>query len=79
MHNTHVFWIIFALVVILNVVAILLWLSALSSRKKCEMNESPIYCYVFVCPNGSPATRLDGNGNIVKSGQGILDPNLFRE
>ncbi len=79
MHNTHVFWIILAIVVILIIVAIVVWQMAFSTRKKCEMNESPVYCYPFVCPNNTAATRLDGNGNIVKSGQGILDPNTFKE
>nr|QBK93962.1 MAG: membrane protein [Pithovirus LCPAC406] len=79
MHNAHVFWIILALVIILIIAAIVVWQTAFSTRKKCEMNESPVYCYVYVCPLGEPATRLDGNGNIVQSGQGILDPNLFKE
>ncbi len=77
MTGPYIFYLILGLVVILNIVAIIVWLNIFSSRKACESNESPIYCYTFVCPSGDPATRINSAGNTVKSGKGVLDPNLF--
>ncbi len=66
-------------VVLLNIIAIIIWFSYYSARKSCEANESPNYCYIYVCPNGTPATRISASGDIMQSGQGqdILDPSLY--
>ena len=79
MSGSFFFYGTLGLVIILNIVAIVLWFSFFSSRKTCETTESPTYCFVFVCGDNTPATRIDGSGNMVQSGQGVLDPNLFVE
>jgi len=65
---------IIAFVMTLYVVAvIIIWSIYRSNRTSCENNEHPL-CYTFVCPNGSPAFRIDGNGDTQLSGEGLIPP-----
>ncbi len=79
MSGSLFFYMTLGLVVILNIVAIIVWFTYFSLRKICETTESPSYCYVFVCSDQTPATRIDGAGNVVQSGKRVLNPNLFDE
>ena len=63
--------IILGLMVLYVIAVIIVWTVFRSSRQDCELNEHPL-CYTAVCPNNSPASRRDVNGDLQLSGGGLI-------